>query len=243
MKFSIVTISYNQSKYLKQCIDSVVSQDVDDLEYIVVDPGSADESRKIIDSYEQIIKMYSPDKGPADGLNNGFELATGDYCGFINADDYLLPGALKKIQEEIKKNSAEFISGKGIVESLNKQSVVSPSVLTLDDLLYRSAVIFQQSTFFSRDLFFETNGFNPDNHTCWDYELYVEFLANGARHMIVEELLSVFRIYPGSITGSGRLNRLYEKDLDRIFRKYKHRDYNIFDLLVTLRRKFENSLA
>jgi glycosyltransferase involved in cell wall biosynthesis len=101
MKFSIVTISYNQGKYLRECIESVLNQQEDaDIEYIVVDPGSIDESKEIINSYKQIIKVFELDKGPADGLNKGFQLATGDYFGFINADDYLLPGAINKIEKE-----------------------------------------------------------------------------------------------------------------------------------------------
>ena len=90
MKFSIVTISYNQVKYLKQCIESVLSQQNVDIEYIIVDPGSTDGSREIINSYQNIIKIFKKDIGPADGLNNGFKIASGDYFGFINSDDFLI---------------------------------------------------------------------------------------------------------------------------------------------------------
>ena len=88
MKFSIVTISYNQGRYLKQCIESVLSQKNVDIEYIIVDPGSSDNSREIINSYKEIKKIYKKDKGPADGLNNGFKIATGDFFGFINSPDH-----------------------------------------------------------------------------------------------------------------------------------------------------------
>jgi len=73
MKISIVTISFNQEKYLPACIDSILNQTDCELEYIVVDPGSQDGSRAIIDSYgDRIVKVYEKTNGPADGLNRGF---------------------------------------------------------------------------------------------------------------------------------------------------------------------------
>lgn len=237
MKFTIVTISFNQAKYIRECIESVLSQDIDCLEYIVVDPGSTDGSRDIIDSYGSVIKLYESDTGPADGLNKGFKLASGEYFGFVNADDYLLPGALRKVNLAIKESGAHFISGNGIRDSLDEKLVVMPTVLTLDKLLSRSSVLFQQSTFFSRDLFNKVGGFNNENRTCWDYELYVDLLANGAKHRVLRQNLAGFRVYPNSITGSGRLKDLYLSDLNRIFKKYKGRDYNFFDSIVRYMQK------
>jgi glycosyltransferase involved in cell wall biosynthesis len=98
MRISIVTISFNQGKFLRQCIDSILTQTDCDVEYIVVDPGSTDGSRALIESYgDRIIKVFEPDEGPADGLNQGFKCATGEIYGFVNADDYLLPGSLKHV--------------------------------------------------------------------------------------------------------------------------------------------------
>ena len=178
MKFSIVTISYNQGKYLRECIESVLNQENVNIEYIVVDPGSVDESKEIINSYKQIKKVFEIDKGPADGLNKGFQLATGDYLVFINADDYFLPGAISKIEKEIKRSGSLFITGKGYIKSLsNNHIAITPTKLTFNNLLYRSSVIFQQSTFISRSLFKTISGFNCDNHTCWDYsEIYCPIL-------------------------------------------------------------------
>ena len=94
MRISIVTLSYNQRTFLREAIDSVLQQDHPDLEYIVVDPGSTDGSREFIRSYgEQVAQVvFEPDQGAADGLNKGFSRATGEVFGFLNADDYLLPG-------------------------------------------------------------------------------------------------------------------------------------------------------
>src|SRR6202171_6644991 len=96
-RVSIVTISFNQAPFLERAIRSVVEQDYPDIEYIVVDPGSTDGSRDIIERYRSRISqvIYEPDHGPADGLNKGFASATGDIFGSINADDAFLPGAVR----------------------------------------------------------------------------------------------------------------------------------------------------
>jgi glycosyltransferase involved in cell wall biosynthesis len=246
MKFSIITISYNQGKYLRECIESVLNQQDDaDIEYIVVDPGSNDESKEIINSYKQIIKVFELDKGPADGLNKGFQLATGDYFGCINADDYLLPGAINKIEKEIRRSGASFITGKGYIKSLNQNyRTIVPTKLTLSSLLYRYSGMFQPSTFFSRDLFKKTGGFNCNNSTCWDYEFFLDLLAkNNIQHHIFDEAIAVFRLHPSSITGSGRLKEIFKSDVDRIFKKYKKRNYNNIDKIITLLGIILNKLS
>ena len=244
MKFSIITISYNQGKYINECIKSVINQQEDaDIEYIVVDPGSIDESKEIINSYKQIIKVFELDNGPADGLNKGFQLATGDYFGFINADDYLLPGAINKIEKEIKSSGALFITGKGYIKLNKNYRTVMPTKLTLNSLLYRYSGMFQPSTFFSRDLFKNTGGFNCNNRTCWDYEFFLDLLAkNNIQHHIFDEAIAVFRLHSSSITGSGRLNEILKSDLDRLFKKYKKRNYNNMDKIITLLHIILNKL-
>ena len=81
MKVSIVTISFNQAEYLERTLRSVIDQDYEDIEYIVVDPGSTDGSRTIIERYRTRIThiLLEPDKGAADGLNKGFLFGNGGY--------------------------------------------------------------------------------------------------------------------------------------------------------------------
>ena len=97
-RVSIVTISFNQAAFLERAIRSVVEQNYPLVEYIVVDPGSTDGSRDIIEKYRSRISkiIYEKDSGPANGLNKGFEAASGEIFGYINADDAYLPGALSK---------------------------------------------------------------------------------------------------------------------------------------------------
>jgi glycosyltransferase involved in cell wall biosynthesis len=99
LKFSIVTISFNQAEFLERTILSVIAQKDVDMEYIIVDPGSTDGSRDIIERYRGTFShvIFEPDAGPADGLNKGFAVASGDWFGYINSDDFYLPGGLAAV--------------------------------------------------------------------------------------------------------------------------------------------------
>src|SRR5262252_9768046 len=123
-KVSIVTISFNQSEFLERAIRSVLEQDYPNLEYIVVDPGSTDGSREIIDRYRSRIAkiVLEPDSGPADGLNKGFAHTTGDILGFLNSDDILFPGAITSAVSFLKSKDVDVVSGHAtVIDSADRQ--------------------------------------------------------------------------------------------------------------------------
>ncbi len=236
MKISIVTISFNQEQYLRQCIESILGQTGCEVEYIVVDPGSSDNSRALIESYgDRIIKVFEPDKGPADGLIKGFAHATGDIYGFINSDDYLLPHALKNIADFFANQSDKiFVTGLGFTEDeLGTRTRIRTDVLTFKNMLHLSAVMFQQGTFFPAALYKQVGGFNTINSTCWDYELFLRFLQSGARHSVIEQDVAVFRLYQGSISGSGRLEEKFYKEVDALYLEIKGYPRSWFDRIYT----------
>jgi glycosyltransferase involved in cell wall biosynthesis len=246
MKISIVTISYNQKKYLKECIESVLGQTDCEVEYILVDPGSTDGSRELIESYgDRIINVFESDKGPADGLNKGFALATGDIYGFINSDDYFLPHALGRIVKFFTAhNNNCFVTGQGYTEDeFESRTPIHPNLLTVQSLLHRSAVIFQQSTFFPSELYKFVGGFNETNRTCWDYELFLNFLQRGATHFVVDNDLAVFRLYAGSISGSGRLEKHYFQELDELFLKTLGRKRGFLDKMFTYYLRIKREIS
>lgn len=242
MKFSIVTISYNQAKFLEKAICSVLSQKGVDLEYIVVDPGSTDGSREIIRRYEDKITrvVLEKDAGAADGLNKGFSYATGDILGFVNSDDELLPGALEKIASAFKGNPrADAVSGCGyFVDASGKYlKSIQVSRLTPKLYVYGAITIFQQGTFFKREYFNRVNGFNVNNKTCWDGELFVDMAMAGARFDTIVDNVALFRLHDESISGSGRLGTEYAKDKNRIFEKVMGRRVSKNDHYMMLAAK------
>jgi len=246
MKISIVTISFNQKKYLRQCIDSILSQTDCDLEYIVVDPGSTDGSRALIESYgDQIIKVFAPDDGPADGLNQGFKRATGDIYGFINSDDYLLPNALRHIKSYFEtKGLDHFVTGQGYTEDTHGRHIkIYPRPLTAQNMLHRSAVMFQQATFFPAKAYRQIGCFNTHNRTCWDYELFLKLLLNGLKHEVILQDVAAFRLHDESISGTGRLTEQYLNDLDQLFIEILKRERGIVDKCLTFYLRLKRELA
>jgi glycosyltransferase involved in cell wall biosynthesis len=246
MKISVVTISFNQKKYLTTCIQSILNQADCDLEYIVVDPGSTDGSREVIESYgDRIVRVFEKDNGPSDGLIRGFERATGDIYGFINSDDYLLPGALSAVTQAFKQGPSDlFLTGGGFAEdAFGTRTRIRPTQLSKQGMLHRSDVMFQQSTFFPSKLYKQAKGFNPSNETCWDYELFLRFLLLGAEHQVLDKDLAVFRLYEESISGSGRLEAKYFKELDKLFLECMKRERNTKDKLMTYYLRLKRELS
>lgn len=222
MKITVVTISFNQAKFIRQCIESVLNQNYKNIEYIIVDPGSTDGSRDIIESYgDQVIKIFEKDKGPADGLNIGFSRGTGDVFYFINSDDYVLPGAFSFVASYFNKYpTLDVLLGAGIEVNADGEQVKNhyPSTATPKSYVNDAVTLFQQGMFFRSEAFRQVYGFNSSNKTSWDGELMLNFLLKNFCFMRTMKLLGAFRIYPESITGSQRLFNQFEVDKDRLYK-------------------------
>lgn len=239
MKVSIVTISYNQAEFLERAIRSVIEQDYDDIEYIVVDAGSTDGSLGIIDKYKDYLNhvIVEPDQGPADGLNKGFSKATGNIYGFLNGDDMFLAGALSRVVKFFYNNSrVGVVSGHSVIIDAHdkeiRKSYSDKFVLIMH--AYRAASIMQPSTFFKAECFNRTKGFNILNKSNWDAELFVDMRLNGERFAIINEILSYYRIHSQSITSSKRLDSAITYYFKRIFKKIMGRDMSQADLILFL---------
>ncbi len=249
MKISIVTISFNQAQFLDEAIRSVTDQDYDDVEYIVVDPGSTDGSRGIIETYRgKIAKIiYEPDMGPADGLNKGFAEAHGEIFGFLNSDDVLEPGVLSRVIKNFEAHpDVDVISGHSWIidaEGNVKRRFFSDRY-TLTMAAYGASILSQASTFFRAEVFRRAGGFKIENRSSWDGELFIDMALGGARFSLVCEYWSRFRIHGGGITGSGKLHVLQKLHSEKMFRKIKGREPNTSDHLLAigarLARKFLN---
>ena len=223
---SIVTISYNQAKYIREAILSVVSQKPDYIEYVVVDAGSTDGSREIISEYANDIDhiIFENDQGPADGLNKGFAKAQGTIGFFLNSDDYFLPGAIEKLRSAWSTNMdkdfmlcrAWMVNGSG--EPLRE---LIPTPIIASHLRLGAATIVQQGFSFKMDAFRSIGGFNLENRSCWDYELLCELARREATFGVSNERIAAFRVYDESITGGGageKHEKLADKDFVRIHR-------------------------
>ncbi|MEO8005629.1 MAG: glycosyltransferase family 2 protein [Betaproteobacteria bacterium] len=209
-QISIVTISYNQGRFLGECVESVLSQGLAKLEYIAVDPGSIDGSRELLAARGNRIdhRVFEPDNGPADGLNKGFALATGDVFGYINADDRLVAGALDYVQRYFSSHpDVDVLCGAiHMVDEGGRHALRGRTADRFDLARYAAGIctVGQQATFFRRGAFERAGGFNIENRISWDGELLVDLALSGARFATSRRALGEFRIYPQSITGSNR---------------------------------------
>lgn len=237
MKFSIVTISFNQARFLEQALRSVLEQDYPHVEYIVVDPGSTDGSRDIIERYRRDVDLVllEPDRGPADGLNKGFDLATGEIFGFINSDDYLLPGALTQVASAFQADPAkDILSGHALVvdEAGREINRFYSRRFSPTRQVYGAASLAQQATFFRSSAFRQVGGFNSGNRLTWDGELWLDMALRGARFGRLDKFLAAFRIYGDSITGSMRYADSYSSYREAAFKKVMGRDPVAVDRLM-----------
>lgn len=209
-RISVVTISFNQAEFLKATIDSVLSQDGVELEYIICDPGSTDGSRELIESYDdpRIIRVFEKDAGPADGLNKGFSKATGEILCYLNSDDVFLPGALAKAVDYFATHpDVDVVMGHAHVIDRHGgllRRVWSEPYWPLG-VAVGAFVQIQPSTFFTADIFRKSGGFDVNDRSSWDAALLASMHAAGGRFAIIDEMLSGYRLHGDSITMSGRL--------------------------------------
>ena len=110
---SIVTPSYNQATFIEDTIQSVLSQNYPNLEYIIMDGGSTDGTTDIIRRYEKHLAYWVSEKdhGTADAIRKGFERATGSILAYLNSDDIYLPGVLAAVSNSMRNSAAEVVYG------------------------------------------------------------------------------------------------------------------------------------
>lgn len=238
-RISIVTLSYNQGAFIEEAIRSVLLQKYPNLEYIIIDGGSTDGSVEVIRTYEDQLAYWSsePDRGPAAALNKGFQLATGEIFGFLNADDLYLPGCFRKIANRFSTHpSTDVLYGNGLMtdESGRLRMQIFSDLWDLWRMAYGTSVIVQPATFFKKEAFLKTNGFSEELSSCWDAGLWADLALSGATFDHSKDFFGVFRLHNTSITGSGRMRQQSTRDMDAIFKKIMRRRRRVSDRVLSL---------
>jgi glycosyltransferase involved in cell wall biosynthesis len=197
---SIVTPSYNQAKYLEATIQSVLGQDYENIEYIVVDGDSNDGSLEIIQQYADQLAWWvsEPDRGQTEAINKGFARAKGTILAWLNSDDTYLPGAITEVVAFFQAHpelglvygDANFIDAEGrVIGQFNAQQ-------TSYQRLRRGGVyIPQQAAFWRADLWKQVGPLDPDTYFAMDYDLWVRLAR-----------VSDIRYFPGHTWANFRLH-------------------------------------
>jgi glycosyltransferase involved in cell wall biosynthesis len=239
---SIVTVSYNQEEFLEAAIKSVLNQTYPNIEYIIFDGGSTDNSAEIINRYRDRFAYMNigPDGGAPAALNAGFRIATGTIHAFLNSDDILCPWAVETWIETFKSNPGtsvvfgdiEIIDQHGRPGHLPGRKVSTFLAPPYSPRRYAAgaSVIPQQASAWTSSVFERVGGFREDNASCWDYEFFVDATLQGFYFKQISGVLAKFRVHDNSISGTGKHNERRIIDHSRIQEKWLSANYIIHPL-------------
>lgn len=205
MKFSIITVCYNADSYIAETIESVLSQDYGDFEYLIIDGASSDDTVEVVRKFQddpRLTWLSAPDQGIADAMNKGATLATGEVIAHLNADDYytdknVLTRVAKAFQQipQIGWVSSGFTF---VTKDRSKIRDVRPRRYSYRRLI-RGNILLHPATFISRELFHRVGGFDASLHYCMDYDLFLR-LGAVIPPLMLDDLLTCFRVHDDSRT-------------------------------------------
>ncbi len=214
-KFSIITPSYNQGRFLADCIESVLGQTGVDFEHIVTDAGSTDETLEVLAKYPHLKWVSEKDKGMSDGINKGFLQATGDWLMWLNCDDYLLPGALEKVVSFIASHpDADVVHGDCVFVNEDKSVIRRKYDHAVDEdmLLFVGCYIPSTSTFFKRGIIESGHLLDIEYRVCMDWEYYLRLMREDYKFAYIPEAIAGFR-WHGSNTSLVHTRRRLDEAL------------------------------
>lgn len=224
-RISIVTPSYNQGQFIEETIRSVLLQGYPNLEYIIIDGGSTDDSVKIIRKYEPWLTHWvsKPDNGQTDAIQKGFDLITGVVWNWLNSDDLLEPNALQVIiSAYLSNNSATIYSGNLIVFGNETTMYSHPKCFQkLSELIciWEKWSTPQPAVFLSSSACREVNGLNASLRYAMDYDLYLR-IAQLTSFTVYDVSASIarFRLHPLSKTSSQAV--AFKREILQVFDRF-----------------------
>jgi glycosyltransferase involved in cell wall biosynthesis len=220
-KITVVTPSYNQGQSIEATIQSVLSQDYPNLEYIIIDGGSTDHSAAIIEQYADRLAYWvsEPDEGQTDAINKGFRRGTGEVMGWLNSDDVLLPGALHAIGTAFRDESVQVVSGfrKFIDENGNPYVNWIRGLPTKYHLMRRS-ILPQETVYWRRDVWEAIGELNEAMRFCMDYEYWLRMVDAGYTIELLPHYIGGFRQHPDA--KSYTIRDVYRQELNALYQQY-----------------------
>jgi glycosyltransferase involved in cell wall biosynthesis len=216
---SIITPAYNSEKFIEKTILSVINQDYNHFEYIIIDGNSTDKTLEICNKYRSdIYRLVSePDKGMYEAINKGMRLAKGDILAYINSDDILFPGALSYIARKFEDEKFDLCFGYTKFIGPNDELKFSHKAINfkLNNVLALKRLPFcQQSCFFSRKLYYRLNGFDSSLKYVGDTKFFLSaYMINNLKTSIVKKYLAAFRLHEDCLSIAQKMTMEREREL------------------------------
>ena len=247
-KISIVTPSFNQGAYLEETILSVIGQNYPNLEYIIIDGGSKDNSIEIIKKYEKYLTYWisENDDGQADAINKGFQIATGDLFGWLNSDDIYMPNVFNRIISS-KPKSLDFIFfGEAIHFRSNVNSISSFGSNVYNSFLSNSLNLaesfIQPSTFWSKSVWIKYGPLQKNLFYTFDWIYFLTLLKNNVEFVYINMPISLYRLHDKQKTqkfNNIRFNEIYNILFDNNVELAKVYNHLYYDKYIFNRNYFK----
>jgi len=239
-KISIIMPVLNGGKFLEKAIQSVIDQEYFNLEFIIIDGGSSDNSLNIINTYNNKIDILisEPDYGLNHAVNKGILLASGDYLGWLNSDDYYFENALLKIGGFLSKNPhIDLLYGEAAHVDINCKFLSWHGAIPFDKnhLIHKRDYIPCQATFFKKSCLSYIGLFDTKLKWCGDWDMWKRFAtSNKCNIVFLDKKIAAWRLHSITITsGGGTSKQMYLSALENIksARKYSKRILTKLELI------------
>ena len=235
-KITIMTPSYNQEQYLEDTILSVLGQGYPNLEYLIYDAASTDNSVSIIKKYENQLSYWvsEKDKGQADAINKGFAKATGEILMWLNSDDMLMPNVLHFMAKQYIEKGDGIYFGNCIHFKENLNGNLSSSGSQVESSfnsipLELADTIIQPSSFWSKKVWLQNGELEDSFHFGFDWEWFLRAKNNTISFYSITKPISLYRIHEAHKTGIGGKKR--QEELLKIYQIYSPRYARLYDLV------------
>ncbi len=219
MKISIITSCYNREATIRDAIESVLAQNYSDVEYIIVDGASTDNSLNIINEYKgRVAKVVSePDHGMYEGINKGLRAATGDIIGLVHSDDFLYsPNTISRIVEKFQQTGADFLYGDGLFVNPENTSKVVRNWVGGDYRLWKVKhgwLPLHPTCYIRRDVMEKRGLYNETFKIAADSDLLFRYLLGGDLSVAYLHEYIVRMRMGGLSTDSAKRKQMWREDI------------------------------
>jgi glycosyltransferase involved in cell wall biosynthesis len=224
-RISIITPTFNAGHFIEQSIRGVLYQDYPNLEHIVIDGASTDETISILRKYPHLKWVSEPDKGLSDAFNKGIRMATGDIVGWCSADDYYLPGAFK-VCIDVFQNDPTIMFLYGDYREIDVEGIPLRIRREIDFDLFilkhlHVSFIAPPASFWRKTLHDDGLMFSEELHYAMDYEFILRSAIDGRRFHHIPTLLCDFRVHSNAKSANPK-QRIEHEQIRQLYIPFYH---------------------